>query len=145
MRFPARPAPQRAQTGRRRPRRSRVAVREFAAESRDLSKSSLVGLAAAGLPHPFGDDADLFDAGALGGIDDVDDLSVAERPRAPDEHGLVLALLVNAPESLLELRKCHVLVVNRDLMIGGVLDLDLADIQLLRLLSRFRFGGEIDV
>src|SRR6266404_6971487 len=32
-----------------------------------------------GLAHAFGDDADLLDAGALGGVDHVDDVAVAQR------------------------------------------------------------------
>ena len=43
------------------------------------------------LPHAFGDDADLLDAGALGRVDDVDDVLVASASRSPTMN-IVLSL-----------------------------------------------------
>src|SRR5205807_4803097 len=83
---------------------------------------------AGGLPHPFGDDADLLDPGALGGVDDVDDVFVAQRPGAGDEHRLVFALLVDVAKPLFQLRDRDVLLVDGDVPIGRVLEHDLADV-----------------
>ena len=57
----------------------------------------------AALPHAFGDDADLLDAGALGRVDDGDDFAVPKRTGRRDEHRLVLALLEDVPQPRLEL------------------------------------------
>jgi hypothetical protein len=50
--------------------------------------------------HALGDDADLLDAGALGGVDDLDDFAVPQRGRAVDEHRLLLARLEDLAEAL---------------------------------------------
>src|SRR5437660_12159541 len=83
------------------------------------------------LPHPFGDDADLLDAGAFGSIDDVDDVLVAQRPRTGDEHRLVFALLVDVAKALFQLLNRDILLVDGDVPIGRVLEYDSADVDLL--------------
>src|SRR5262245_61575464 len=79
--------------------------------------------------HAFGDDADLLDARALRGVDDLDDLAVPQRAGADDEHRLVLGLVQDVPQARLELLVRHVLVVDRDLLVGRVVDDDLADVR----------------
>ena len=93
---------------------------------------------AGGLSHALGDDADLLDAGAFGGVDDLDDVAVAQVGRAVDEHRLVLALLEDRPETLLELADGDVLLVDRDLLVGGVVEHDLRDVG-LRLIAASSF------
>jgi hypothetical protein len=84
-------------------------------------------------------------ASALGGVDDLDDVPVAQRLRAGDEHRLVLAGLEDAAEHTLELRHGDVLLVDRDAPVGGVFDDDLTDVDFLLLLRRLGFGGQVDV
>src|SRR5262244_2837882 len=67
------------------------------------------------LSHALGHDSDLLDARALGRIDDVDDVAVAQRAIAADEHRLVLAVLEDGAKPLFELGDLDVLVVDRDL------------------------------
>src|SRR5438067_8542942 len=83
---------------------------------------------ASGLAHAFGDDADLLDAGALGGVDHVDDVAVAQRAGRDDEHRLVLALVEDVAQPRLELGQRHVLLVDGQTLVGGVIDHDLADV-----------------
>ena len=64
-----------------------------------------VVLGAVASAHAFGDDADLLDPRALGGVDDVDDLAVAKRRVADDEHRLFLARLEDVAETSLEIRE----------------------------------------
>src|SRR5439155_11746495 len=99
---------------------------------------------AGGLPHPFGHDADLLDSGALGRVDDLDDLLVAQRARRGDEHRFVLALLVDVAQAVLELLDRHVLLVDRDVLVRRVLEDNLADVDLL-LVRRLRLGRQVDV
>src|SRR5262245_24267170 len=54
-------------------------------------------------PHAFRDDADLFDARALGGVDHLDDVLIFQGRIADDEHRLVGALLEDVPQPRLEL------------------------------------------
>ena len=56
------------------------------------------GAAAAGA-HALGDDADLLDTGALGGVDDGDDVAIAQRGIADDEHRLFLARLEDVTQA----------------------------------------------
>src|SRR5687768_1112227 len=58
--------------------------------------------------HAFSYDADLFHAGALGRVDDLDDVAVTQVGRAIDEHRLVFTLLINGAKSLFELHDGHV-------------------------------------
>ncbi|MCL6498623.1 MAG: glycosyltransferase, partial [Firmicutes bacterium] len=83
---------------------------------------SVAGRGAGRLPHALGDDADLLDAGALGRIDDGDDLAVAQRAGADDEHRLLLALLEDVAQPRLELGHRHVLLVDRDAAVGRELE-----------------------
>src|SRR4030095_5251199 len=85
-------------------------------------------LVAAGSTHAFGHDADLFDASALGDVDDFDDFTVAQRTRAHDEQRLLLALFEDASQLLSELAERDVLVVDRDLLVRRVIQDDLAQI-----------------
>src|SRR5688572_14597843 len=55
-----------------------------------------------GATHAFGDDADLLDARALGGVDHFDDVAIAEAAVGGDEQRLVLALLVNRAQAFFE-------------------------------------------
>src|SRR6266545_4925678 len=87
---------------------------------------------AGAFPHPFRNDPNLLDTSALGRIDHVDDVAVAQRAVAADEHRLVLAILEDGAKLFFELVEADVLVVDRDLLVGGVLQDNLAD--LLRVL-----------
>ena len=58
---------------------------------------------AGGLLHRFGDDADAVDARALGDINHLDDVLVAQCACAHDVHRLVSAIAVDRPQPLLEL------------------------------------------
>ena len=71
---------------------------------------------------------DLVDAGALGGVDDVDDVPVAQRTGSRQEHRLVLALFEDVAQPLFELRQRDILVVDRDFLVGRVGQHDLADV-----------------
>src|SRR5690348_2465162 len=73
-----------------------------------LDRSMRSGLLGTGLrrrllPHTFGDDAHLLDPGALGGVDDEHDVTVAERAGAGDEHRLLLAVLEDRPQLRFEI------------------------------------------
>src|SRR5947207_6114799 len=63
--------------------------------------------------HLFGDDADLLDAGALGGVDHGNDFAVAKLAIAGDEHRLFLARLEDVAEARLEILERHRLVTDR--------------------------------
>src|SRR5262245_44325244 len=77
---------------------------EAAVREANARKTSLVaGDRAGGFPHAQGHDADLLDTGALGRVDDLDDVLVLERTVADDEHRLVAALLEDVPEPGLKL------------------------------------------
>src|SRR5262245_23076666 len=102
----------------------------------DFRIQASVSLRARSPPHVRGDDADLLDTCTLGRVDDFDDVLVAERFRAGDEHLLVFAGLENRPQTALELRDTDVGLVDRDLSISRVLQHDLADVALLLLLTR---------
>src|SRR5688500_13025855 len=62
---------------------------ECVAQSR-LVRSRSAADARSGAAHAFGDNADFFDARALGGVEHVDDVAVTQRAVAGDEHRLVL-------------------------------------------------------
>ena len=49
----------------------------------------------------------MIGARPLCGVDDLDNLPVPKRPCPGDEHGLVVATLVDVPQSLLEFRVCR--------------------------------------
>ena len=66
----------------------------------------------------------------------VDDVAVAQRSGARDEHRLVLARFEDVRAAALELGDGHVLLVDRDLLVGRVLEHDLADVDFLRLVAR---------
>src|SRR5688572_11222333 len=93
-----------------------------AAVERQTGNESLLGAGSGGsagsAAHALGDDADLLDAGALGCVDDLDDVAVAQVARAHDEHRLVLAFLEDRAETLLEFLDGDVLVVDRDLLVA---------------------------
>src|SRR5581483_5604208 len=97
----------------------------------DFARRGVLVPRAGRLPHAFGDDADLLDAGALGGVDDIDDVLVAQRAVSDDEHRLVLALIEDVPQTRLELRRGDVLIVDGDLPIARVVHHDLADVRLV--------------
>src|SRR4051812_48769603 len=70
-----------------------AAVRTSYFELRTSYLLVAAGRSPARFPHAFGHDADLFDARALGRVDDRDDLAVPQRARGDQEHRLVLALI----------------------------------------------------
>src|SRR5437762_746554 len=101
------------------------------------------GAGAGALLHAFGDDPDLLHAGALGGIDHVDDVAVAQRAVAVDEHRLVLAVLEDGAQPLFEFRERDVLVIDGDLLVRTVHQHDLADRRLIH--RRVGLGRQVDV
>ena len=82
------------------------------------------------LPHAGRHDPDFLDAGPLRRVDDLDDVAVAKRFRAGDEHRLVLALGEDVAQPALELLDRDILLVDRDAAIGRVVEQDLADVRL---------------
>ena len=110
-----------------------------------LSALRLVALLGArGAAHAFGDDADFLDTGAFGGVDHVNDFAVAQRARAHDEHRLVLALLEDAAQAIFEFGERDVVVVDRDVLVGGVAEHNLRDVD-LGLLGGLGFRRQVDV
>src|SRR5262245_33495691 len=88
-------------------------------------EGGLVSGHAACATHPFGHDADLLDACALGRVNDSDDVAVLQRAGADDEHALVGALFKDVPQTALERSQADVLLVYGDVAIGRVLEHDL--------------------
>src|SRR5207253_5947245 len=106
---------------------------------RSVAAAAAVGLA----PHALGDDADLLNTGAASRVDDADDVTVAERRVADDEHRLFLARLEDVPQPALELLDWHDLLVHGDDAIGAVVEHDLLVVDLLR--RGFRLERQVDV
>ena len=63
--------------------RPRAALRSFEVPGEVERADQLPTAAPAARLHAFGDDSHLVDAGAFGGVDDVDDLAVTQRYRPP--------------------------------------------------------------
>src|ERR1044071_7193919 len=84
---------------------------------RSVPREALFAAAGGCAAHALGDDADLFDARALGGVDDHHDVAVAQVAGAGDEHRLVLAFLEDRPQTAFELPPRHRLLVDGDLLV----------------------------
>src|SRR4029079_18914916 len=93
--------------------------------------------------HAHRDDADLLDAGPLGGIDDRHDVAVAQRRVADDEHRLSLARFEDVAQARLELVERDGLVVDGDRPVRPVFEDDLVVVGGAGLVLGFH--GQVDV
>src|SRR2546430_3586692 len=96
------------------------------------------------LPHPERDDADLVDADAFRGVDDVHDLAVPHGGIADDEHRFLFPRLEDVAQAVLQLGHRDRLMVDRDLFAGAVLEDDLGVVRVL-LRGRLRLERQVDV
>src|SRR6267154_2392525 len=75
--------------------------------------------------HSLGDDADSKHAGAFCSVNGLDYIAIPQRGRCRNEQGLVAPSIEDVPQTTLEPRESHILMVDGETSIPAVLDHDL--------------------